>query len=104
MTTNRFIDRQRPHGGGSCADAGCICRFPTKQAWCDDRNRSMERADLEWAVDESGGTYLRTRPEWSLANLRAEDARKEAERKRFNWRQAHPIDDPTMVRPVEMAP
>lgn len=69
------------------------CHFPSKEAWCAWRNSTMERRDIEWAVDQNGDLYLRDNPRWSDANRQAENDRMEAERKRFNWRLQHPIGD-----------
>lgn len=76
-----------------CVDPDCLCHFATKEEWCEHRNRNMARQDLEWAVDSAGSLYLRVKESWSSANQQAEKARKEDERRRFNWCQDHPITE-----------
>lgn len=39
-------------------------RFGT-QEWCDVRNATMHRDDIEWVCDGKGGAFLRDKPEWT---------------------------------------
>lgn len=68
-----------------------MCRFENSQEWCDHRNSTMERPDLKWVLGPSGELLLVDREEWSDAHAKAEDDHKESERRKFNWRQDHPI-------------
>ena len=61
------------------------------QRWCDHRNASLPRNDVEWVVTPTG-LQLRDKPSWTAAN--AKRIAKEAERERadYNHRQRFPID------------
>lgn len=52
------------------------------------------RADeLEWIATPNGQVKLVTRPEWRKRFRDREDAAREADRKKFLWRQEHPADE-----------
>lgn len=75
----------------NCPDPGCICHFANKQEWCNQRNAVMDRRDMKWIVDGSGDVRLVDDVNWSASHAKAEDDHKESERRKFNWRQDHPI-------------
>ena len=63
------------------------------QQMADARNANMKRPDIEWAVNNAGGLYLRDRDEWSAKHTATLHA--DAERERADWkhRQTHPVDE-----------
>lgn len=60
-------------------------------AWCEDRNRTMARKDIEWVPDEKGGAYLRDKPSVSAARMEEGKRAAERERREYNHRQKYPI-------------
>lgn len=71
----------------------CPYGYGDAQVWCNWRNETMTRRDVRWIVAPSGVPVLVDDEDWSAANARADSDRKEAERKRYNWRQAHPVSE-----------
>jgi len=61
------------------------------QEWCNWRNATMHRDDIEWALDHTGRAYLRDKPEWSAKHTRDRQAAYQADRER--WKRAQPRKD-----------
>lgn len=61
-------------------------------AWCAERNAQLARDDIEWVVGPGGKPILTDCRAWSDANRKADAERVEDERKRFNWRTEHPLE------------
>lgn len=59
------------------------------QAWCDFRNQSMPRQDIEWFIDANGNCRLRDKDSWSRANSTMAVERQEAERREWKKAQRH---------------
>jgi hypothetical protein len=76
---------------------GCICQFPTKQAWCDYRNAELDAQGkgLVWIVGTSGTVMLTDDEQASARRRKREAEAQEEERKRFNWRLMHPVTEGT---------
>lgn len=60
------------------------------QDWCDWRNSTMERNDIEWALDGKGGAYLRDRADWTAHHTKELARSAEEERRRWIWRHRNP--------------
>jgi hypothetical protein len=58
--------------------------------WCDWRNNTMERQDIEWTTDGKGGAFLRHRQDYSVALTRELETKAERDRQAFNHRQRYP--------------
>lgn len=61
------------------------------QEWCDWRNQTMTRTDIEWVLDGRGGAYLRDVPAASAARTRELQANAERDRRDYNHRQRYPV-------------
>lgn len=59
--------------------------------WAADRNRTMNRGDIEWFVAPSGELMLRDKPSWQAK--RTNELARNAERDRRDWmhRQNFPV-------------
>ena len=60
------------------------------QEWCDWRNSTRTRNDLEWVIDGRGGAYLRDVAGWASAHTRTLAQAAEKERHRWIWRHNNP--------------
>lgn len=80
---------------GNCTIPGCICQFPTKQAWCDFRNAELQAQGkgLVWIVGTSGTVALIDDEHESARRSKREAEAQERERRKFNWRQQHPLTE-----------
>jgi hypothetical protein len=63
------------------------------QAIINQRNAMMQRMDIEWALDAGGNPYLRDKPEAMSRHTRDLEVKREKERRDFNWRQSHPVQE-----------
>lgn len=81
----------RPAATGNQKMDHCPYGYSDPQAWCDWRNGTMARSDVRWIVGELGTPMLVDREDWSVAHAKSDAAKKENERHKFNWRQAHPV-------------
>lgn len=61
------------------------------QQWCDQRNASMHRDDIEWFVTHDGQTALRDRADWQAAHTRDLARKAEADRRDWMHRQNYPV-------------
>jgi hypothetical protein len=94
MTSNRLIERSSAPKAGAGNAEHCPVGYDDPQAWCDWRNSEMARTDIKWIVGSNGTPVLVDREEWSVEHAKREAKRKEEERRRFNWRQEHPVAEP----------
>lgn len=71
----------------------CPHGYADPQAWCDWRNTEIAGSGHMWRVGPGGVPFITDDPVVS-ARWAAEDrARKEEDRRRFNWRQMHPVTE-----------
>ena len=54
---------------------------------------ATRRTDIEWVVGAGGTPVLVDRAALSATHAQAEAERKEEERRKFNWRQDHPVTE-----------
>lgn len=84
MTGNRLINRREEFDAPPTISA---------QQWCDQRNASMHRDDIEWFVTHDGQTALRDRADWQAKRTREMAIAAESERRQFNHRQNYPVQE-----------
>ena len=75
----------------------CPHGYSDPQAWCDWRNAELAaqphyRGQF-WMVGQGGVPFLTEDEGWSHRQREKEAAAREEERKRFNWRQQHPVTE-----------
>lgn len=60
------------------------------QEWCDWRNQTMARNDIEWVLDGHGACYLRDIPAFTQHHTKALARSAEQERRKWIWRHNNP--------------
>ena len=68
----------------------CPDGYSNPQAWCDWRNREMDRRDLVWTVRD-GKPQLVAEAQWEIGHDRAMKERAERDRRDWQHRQRYPV-------------
>lgn len=75
------------------SEYGQPCVGTDRQGWCNWRNEQLEDPTVEWIVVE-GGVKLVTKQSAIDERIKADAAKAERERQRFNHRQRYPLSRP----------
>lgn len=94
MTGNRLIER-RAEAAGSAKTEHCPYGYDSPHQWCAWRNEqaNVMKSGLIWIVGPSGTPILVDDEQVSAERHARERRQQEEERKRFNWRQMHPVTE-----------
>lgn len=71
----------------------CPFGYGDPQAWCNWRNSEIGNTGSMWIVGPNGTPMLVDDDAVSARRRKDEFERREAERKRFNWRLQHPVTE-----------